>query len=282
VSKVRLEISTNGFDEALQGITSDPFAPTASVTYTGLRIPVTLPTDGPPAQPRYLFNLASLTFQNNVRLMGIRQGLTIGVDANQGTLPEWPTECWVRTPTFRFVDGNVCWMLVREKNPQQSQQKPLTDTQNWAKTQSDSPAMLYNTFTNTNTTLTGAPVVYFEGLSTYTPPPFAGYAQQFETVAGLGNFKDLRFPWENTDAWQSFGSEGILLEGSGRLTLYASVLQTNPATRGTPTQQVTNLSSSATPEEAFIKDMSATIGEGVHVGPNYWRILGALLVEIDQ
>ncbi len=281
MAKVRLEVSTTGFDEALQGITSDPFSGSGTPTATGLRIPVTLPSDGPPAQPRYLFNLASLTFQNNVRLMGIRQGLTIGVDANQGTPPEWPTECWVKTPTFRFVDGNVCWMLLREKNPQQTQQKPVTDAANWAKTQSDSPAMLYQSFTNGNVTATGAPVVYFEDLQNYAPPAFEGYAQTFETVAGLGNFKDLRFPWDSTDAWQAFGSEGILLEGSGRLTLYASVLQTNPATRGVPTQSVTNLSSNAAPEECFIKDFTATVGER-RVGPNYWRIAGALLVEVEQ
>jgi hypothetical protein len=277
---VRIEIGTTGVDEALQGVTSDPFASSANSTYTGLRIPAAFSGDGPTSQPRYLFNLASLTFTGGVKLLGIRQLLTLGVDANEGTPPEWPTEMWVKTPTFRFVDGNVCWMLVREMNPQRTQSKPITDTQNWVKGQSDSPAMLYQTFTNTNVTPSGAPVQYSQGLTAYSPPPFQGLAQQFEGVAGLGNFHDLRFPWDSARAWEAFGPDGVDLEGNGRLTLYASVQQTNPATRNAPTLLPTSLSSNACPEECFIKDFTTTVAS-VQLGPNYWRIGGSLLVEVN-
>jgi hypothetical protein len=283
VGKIRIEVSTTGVDEALQGESSDPFTFTGNPTYTGLRIPPVLnasisPSTVPP-QPRYLFTLASFLFQGNVRLMGLRQGLTIGTDANKGAGVERPIEAWVKTPTFRFVDGNVSWHLVVERQPSQSRQL-LTDTQNWRFRRSDSPAMLYETFTNTTVQPDGAPVQYNVGLTAYTPPatPRSG---SWESVSGMSNMHDIRFPWENPDPWLCFGEQGLEVLGGGRLSLYASVLQSNPNTRGLPTLTPTALSAYACPEECFIQDFASTTGgeEPVALGVNYWRIMGALLIE---
>lgn len=275
--RLRVEVSTTGIDEALQGISSDPFSTTGYSTYTGLRIPAVLSADATPTnQPRYLFCLASLTFQNGIKLLGLRQGLTIGVDANEGSPPERPVECWVKTPTFRFEDGNVSWHLVVEPNPQISQEMVPTNAQNWVKLQSDNPAMLYQTFANSNVTVSGAPVNYIEGLTAYVPPSLT---VGWQPVAGLGNMHDLRFPWDSGNAWHSFGENGVDIEGGGRLSLYASVLQSNPATRATSTLTPTSLSSNAAPEECFIKDFSYGGEEEPLGGPVYWRIMGALLVE---
>jgi hypothetical protein len=274
--RLRFEVSTTGIDEALQGVSADPFPTSGYSTTTGLRIPAVLSvTETPATQPRYLFSLASITFQNGIKLLGIRQGLTIGVDANEGVGVERPLEMWVKTPTFRFVDGNVSWHCVIEPQPQISQAMPTTNAQNWVKSQSDNPAMLYQSFFNTNLTTTGAPVLYIEGLTAYTPPDLT---RGWQPVAGLGNIHDLRFPWDSPSAWHAFGDHGIDIEGGGRLSLYASVLQSNPATRGSPTILPTNLSAYACPEECFIEDFSTTPDE-IPLGPVFWRIMGALLVE---
>ena len=278
MGKIKLEVSTLGIDEALQGVSTDPFTTSGQPTYTGLRVPPVLSTSSKPStQPRYLFNLANINFKDGLCLRGIRQGYTLGMDANEGVLPERPIELWAKTPTFRFVDGNISWHLVLERQTVK-ERIPSTDTQNWSYLRSDASAMLYQTFVNTNVDPnTGAPLFYMSGLTAYTPPDLTG---QLESVAGLGNIHDLRFPWFNENAWFGFGDDGILIEGRGRLTLYASVLQTNPNNRGNPSLTMTNLSSGGMPEEAFIQDYTVSGGEEEpSLGPMYWRIMGALLIE---
>jgi len=165
------------------------------------------------------------------------------------------------------VDGNVSWHLVKEEQVDRAFIRPQTDTQSWAFMQSESPAMLYQTFTNTTVNpQTGAPIYYNIGLTAYSPPKLG---DGWRHIAALGNFHDLRFPWASPTAWDTLNIE---VEGSGRISLYATVLQTNPATRNSGTNQVTSLSSTACPEESFIKDLSA-------VGVNYWRIFGAIVFE---
>jgi hypothetical protein len=275
--RLQLEISSTGIDEALQGVSSDPFPANGYGTSTGLRIPAVLAVGSTPVtQPRYLFCLASTTFQDGIKLLGIRQALTLGVDANEGVAPERPIEMWVTTPDFRFVDGNVSWHLVIENQLARSQSMPATNAQSWAKLQSDSPAMLYQTFTNSNITTTGAPVLYIDGLTAYTPPDLT---TGWQPVAGCGNLHDIRFPWNSASAWRSFGENGLEIEGGGRLSLYASVLQSNPATRGQPTLVPSSLSSNACPEECFIQDFTTVREEDPTLGPVFWRIMGSLLVE---
>jgi len=277
---LRQEISTSGVDESLQNVSSDPFTSLAIGSYTGLRIPPVLSAAATPAtQPRYLFLLASTTFQRGIRLLGLRQGLTIGIDANLGSPPERPVEMWVQTPTFKFPDGNVSWHLMLERQPNRKTRTPSTDTRNWTFLQGDSPAMLYQTFTNTNVdATTGAPLLSLVGLTAYTPPDLTGVT---ESVGGLGTFRDLRFPWDSASAWRSMGEDGLYIPGGGRLSFYASVLQTNPATRDSlPTKQMTTISSSNLPEESFIQDYNVPAGEQAPAkGPVYWRIMGSLIVE---
>jgi len=275
VGAKRFEVWTTGVDEALQGISSGPSVNASGFSpYTGLRIPAVLSASSTPAtQPRYWFQLCSRRFTGKTRIVGIRQLLTLGVDANGGTPPEYPMEMRVRTPTFRFTDGNVSWHLVHEQQPDVNGSSPSTNTQNWMYLSSDGPAMLYQSFTNTNLQPSGAPVIYMEGLTAYTPP---NTSQAWLPVGNLGSFNDVRFPWDGTLAWNDLDIEVI---GSGRISLYATVLQSNPQTRETPSNQVTSLSAYATPEEAFIKDLSFTVGEETPVGPIYWRIGGGLAFE---
>ena len=276
--KIRLEVSTAGIDEALQNVSPQ--------VWTGLRIPPVLASNAlPSTQPRYLFTLCSVTFSEGIKLIGLRQGLTIGMDANEGTAPERPIEQFVRTPTFKFPDGNVVWHLRLERQPQRVVQTPPTDTQSWKFLQSDSPAMLYKTATFSAGNFdpaTGAPLFYNVGLTAYTAPSI----EQFEGVAGLGTFYDLRFPWQDSSSWRSFADGpdgGIDIPGGGRLSFYATVQQTNPATRVQPTKTMTTLSSSNLPEEAFIQDYQINAGGGIAnaLGPIFWRVMGSMIVEKD-
>jgi hypothetical protein len=271
VGKKRYEVSTLGVDEALQGLSSDPFAPQGFTSYAGLRVPLVLPGVIQTAMPRYRFLLATRKFNTRTKIVGLRQGITIGCNANIDAPPERPIECNVVTPGFRFDDGNVSWHLVKEEQVDRAFIRPTTDTQSWAFMQSESPAMLYQTFTNSNVNpQTGAPIYYNLGLTAYSPPKTG---DNWRHIAALGNFHDLRFPWNSANGWDELD---IQVDGSGRISLYATVLQTNPATRNQGSVVVTNLSSTACPEEAFIQDMTA---QGARVV--YWRIFGAIVFEDD-
>jgi hypothetical protein len=268
VGKLRYEISTLGVDEGLQGLTSDPFAAQGFTSYAGLRVPPVLPGVLQVNMPRYRFLLATRKFNRKTKIIGLRQGLTIGCNANIDAQPERPLECNVTTPGFRFADGNVSWHLVKEQG-NRSFIRPQTDTESWAFMQSESSAMLYQTFANSNVNpQTGAPIYYNLGLTAYTPP---NLGDSWEHIAGLGNFHDLRFPWSSPMGWDALDIE---VGGSGRISLYATILQTNPVTRIQGAVAVTSLSSSAAPEEAFIRDMTVQGGK-----VNYWRVFGAIVFE---
>lgn len=279
------EFGTTGVDEALQGLTSSPYPTRGTPSYLGLRIPDAI--GGTPATNRYLFCLATFSTKGG-RIRGIRQALTIGFGG--GANIERPVKMWVVTPDFRFSDGNVSWHLVKEPSQRLVNQIPTTDAQSWAYLQSQSPAMLYKTFTNSNvvpgtfvpTIGNGRPVIYDQGLTAYTPPDVS---TNWTGIGGLGVFYDLRFPWHNANAWNAVD----IPVDSGWYSFYASVLQTNPGTRQTltyptaPTSGDANANldfGAASPEEAFVGNWAAASGEGVvNPGIRYWSIAGSLILE---
>jgi hypothetical protein len=216
-----------------------------------------------------------------MRVLGCRQGLTLGVNlaAVNGEPGYQPLEFAVQTPDFKFPDGNVSWHIVLEQNSKPRNQKPLTDTNNWSYGWADGPAMLYDSFTNTNVTTNGAPQFYMLGLTAYVPPKL--YPSWHPIAADLLSFHDLRFPQNSNQAWSAFG-DGIEVENGTRVSLYATVLQTAPGTyqlsptvtgSGTPGSPVNG----TPPEWAFVSAYTIT-GEAP-VGPNYWRIFGSLIFE---
>jgi hypothetical protein len=277
-----VEVGSTGVDEYLQGLSSSAFPSPGNPSGAGLRVPsfVAGPIVNGIQQPtpRFLFCLASVTTRGKGRIRGIRQGLKIGLDTQSGTLPLRLLEAWVKTPDFRFVDGNVSWHLVKEPT-NTSEQSKLTDTSNWKFRQSHGPAMLYETFTNSNVTTTGAPVIYSQGLTAYTAP---NVATSWTDLGGLGTMYDIRFPWDNAMAWNSLDIE----VECGRFSLYASILQTNPATRKDatffaptpPANSTTNTLAFAVPEEMLLSQYANNI-EGSGVGVNFTRIFGSIIFE---
>jgi hypothetical protein len=280
------EFSTTGVDEALQGFSSSPYPTRGTPSGFGLRIPG--PISG--SVQRYLFCLATFRTSGG-RIRGIRQALTIGWANNNGaTTTERPVEMLVRTPFFRFQNGNTSWHLVKEPQAPLVTKVPPTDTQSWSYQQARGPAMLYQTFTNTNVIPgtaaagigNGRPVLYDQALTAYTAPPVA---TNWTSIGGLGTFYDLRFPWDSDHAWNSVD---IPIDG-GWYSLYCSILQTDPATRIeaiypiAPTSGDANANldfGNAAPEESFIGNWEAADTEGVqNPGIIYWRVAGSLIVE---
>lgn len=276
-NKRRTEVTTSGIDEALQGLSSDPLG-SGLPQRTGLRIPPVIPGLTQETQPRYTFCLATRRVASNkIRLRGIRQYLSLGVDAQFGTPPERVIELPITTPFWTPPDGNVSWHLVTESGPDRVTSIPSTNAAGWAFRQIDGSAMLYESATfaaGTFNPQTGQPNYYFQGLTAYKPPKIHG---DWYALGGLGNMHDLRFgPWSGV--W--FNSIDLVIEGATRVTLYASVLQTNPATRTNLTPPTTWHSQGATPEEAFLVDWTES-GEGPTQGPTYWRVAGSLIFEDD-
>ena len=279
--KRRFELSASGIDEALVGMTSDPWSQGAPQA-PGLRIPAVLPSDEGDVskRPRYFFCLATRTAEAPFKVIGCRQGLTLGVNlaAVNGEPGYQPLEFAVETPDFRFPDGNVSWHIVLERNARPRNQKPLTDTNNWSYGWADGPAMLYDTFTNTNIGLNGQPLLYMAGLTAYTPPKLSNSWKPI--AADLKSFYDIRFPQTSAQAWNAFG-EGIVVGIGTRVSLYATVLQTRPATGFQLGIQNSGDPINGTPPEwAFVTGYTvAGSEEAPTIGPNYWRIFGSLIFE---
>jgi hypothetical protein len=262
VGDATIEVSTVGIDEALAGLSSDPFG--ASVpTSLGLRIPAFVPANG----ERYLFLLASreVVARQRVRVRGWRQYLTIGYNGASG-VPSNPVELAVTTPNFRFPDGNVSWHLVREPGPLSNATllRPNTDLASFMFADSSTPALLYQSYTQSANT-----GFYMLNLTSYVAPT-QRRATWEPIAASLGNVRDLRAPWDDAHSWNSLD---VNVQGPCRVSLYASVLQTNPNTRSNPVIPVTG----GPPEQRFIADVSGLELEGLAV--NFWRVAGALIFD---
>lgn len=273
--KRRYEVATAGVDEGLQGLSSDPFGGRSPLA-TGLRIPSFVNTP----DTRYLVLLASRVIQNTqTRVLGIRQGLEIGLDIGPqlGPTVQRPVTFPVVTPTFRFSDGaNVSWHLVKEPTIRRTVVRPLTEIDSWSYQTSDTPSFLYQSFTSSNVTPLGQPINYPLSITGYTPPQ---YQFEWENIAGLKAIHDIRYPWSSNQAWNSIDE---MVDGNFRISLYASILQTNPATRPGIVYgngiAIDGTAVGGPPEEDFIYKYTFA-SEGPTVGPQFWRVYGSILFE---
>lgn len=270
----RFELSTLGVDPASQGLTTDAWTTprTNTPTALGLYVPPVLPGDTTPdVRPRYLFCLATRSISEGVtRVRSIRQGVTIGCNASSVRDQLYPMTMPVQTPGWHFIDGNISWHLVKEPNTRKVMLHPTSEGPSWRYTETNSPAMLYQSATfaaGATNPASGQPLFYGQGMTSYVPPSNAAWQE----IAGLGNVKDLRFPWQATGNIADNVSE--IVEGSWQISLYASVLQTNPSERLTATIPESLIGTNALPpEESFI----ATFPDA-----RYWSIYGSILFEDD-
>ena len=273
-----VEVSSNGVDEALQGVTNSPFGGMA--TAPGLRIPAFVAPD------RFLFCLATRVVSAPTPIRGIRQLLTIGATLprtggdGSGTPVTSPVEMTVVTPNFQFLDGNVSWHLVIEPAHRRFSAPPNTDAPNFTFAEPQGPSLVYQTFTaaaGTTNPLTGAPLYYQTSLTAYTPPPI--WFDWRPLAQDLFTFNDIRFPWNAASVWNSPNIDVDVYGGEQRVSLYATVLQTSAVQRTIPNYPAALANSSLIPPEwqFIITNFNLTPS----VPTFYWRVGGALIFEDD-
>lgn len=263
----RWEVCASGIDEYLQGLSTDPYA-TTTPSGCGLRVPTL-------ASPnRYLFQLAAIDVDSKhpIRLLGWRQLVTIGCALSTSTDGVTaPYEIQVVDPFWHFLDGNWSFHIVSEpyggwRGPFGPVGANFAPSPEYAR----GSALLYGSFTATNLDALGAPLCYPNTLTSYTPP--AGIEGCWEDVCGLSCVRDLRTTYVDSKAWDSLD---VTVYGPKRLALYASVLQTNPATR--PVVNYPENQTGAAYEDFFLQQ-----AEYYKYALQVWRVGGSLIVEGDQ
>jgi hypothetical protein len=281
-----VEVASTGFDESVGGITSNPFGGVG--TFVGLRIPSLVPAAAPGPLGRYLFLLASRTLHAPTRLRGIGQLLSIAANlprtVGETTTPELPFEFDCVSPEFKFADGNVSWHLVLEPYRGGCDIQPLTDTASFRQGWSEAPALLYQTFTSTAITGTGAPTNYPITLTAYTPPTIWG--SWTPLVEGLWTWNDIRFPWSMPPGQDLIDVPIEVSGGAMRCSLYASVLQTAGGVSMGTVQPTIPAIPSPLPASFFAMPEWGFIGSMVSLTPPapviYWRIGGRLRFEDEE
>jgi len=238
-----VEVSSSSFDPDRAGIGSSPYI--GDMAMTGVRVP-SAPTTS--QSNRYLIRLCAVHIPNKcaIILHGIRQAATIRceqVDAECNTIA---TELEVTSPFWSFSDGNISWHLMLQRSVMTAlvsdpNQQPGTDP-------------------NLSGALDSA-LIYTPPLTPYTAPN-AGIPPG-DQLEWLGVWRDIRYPWENTD-WRLHQ----IVRGPFNLVFYASVHQPDPTGRvvATPADR-----GALRPEDRFL----ATFREAI-----YGRIAGALIVEL--
>ncbi len=204
-----LDQSTAAIDPDRAGVGSTPFN---DATSSRLFVPIT-PTDGVVNKgQRYLFRLAAISVPayGSCRVRGLRQAVGIGTVLSDDSPSQYVVEIDQTSPFWSFPDGNISWHLQfipgasADPQPGSSVVVPGRSTD----TQGTDASRLVRT-------------------PDLVLPPSNGRPPG-KAIGGLGTFRDIRFPW-------GFGGQVSLLDfevqGPGVLAFFASVKQTNPATR---------------------------------------------------
>jgi hypothetical protein len=258
----RIEPFTTGYDPLLRLVGGDPYRGNQA---TGLIVP-SLPTPVSAAglDQRYLFLLAYTEIGPDEckRLRGLRQMWTL-VSSNVGAADaprfvSFSSASSVSTPDFRLPDGNISWHL-RVQNLYEFRTLKVGPTvkPNMAFRAAKGPSLLYETVT----------LDAGGNVTAYTPPK-RGRPPGKDLIPSLGNFWDVRFPW-NLEAWDS--SLDVYVQGPCAVGFYASVRQS----AGTVSPFA--LASVGLPaEENFIAAVAPAAGAGsVKIG----KVAGAMVWE---
>src|ERR1700687_1101782 len=277
---LRSEIITTGIDEQLQLVGSDPYAHIENV---GLRVPFgptatvgkvaplderACPEFPGPLLNRYLFMLCAfnVNYKQCARLRGWRELVTIGTKQTSDAGSPRVVEQEVLSPFWKFADGNVSFHLM-DMGPPGGQGLPLTlrgpiDLNNFKFRWASSPALLYDT----GTVMPAADLFYVD-LTTYVAP-HQGKPYGAPLIPGMSVMYDLRTPWRSGGLpWHAID---IPITGPRTVALFASVRQTNPATRVALTLPLPIYPEALSPEEQFLLNFPNAI---------YWRVGGGLIVD---
>lgn len=239
-----IEVSSTAHDPDFNGVGSSPW--TGDTGNTAVPVPAAATTS---QNNRYLFRLCGIEIPGgrSMVIKGLRQLATIRAPTRDENNLLLTVEREVVSPFWHFLDGNISWHL----RWQQERFAPYPNAAAVAPTPGTSPQMLgYGTALLYRTT-----IVPYTALANGIPPG--------GPMADLGTWRDMRFPWGNTD-W----SMNHVVRGPGAIVLYASVHQTSTTNR--PLYPDAN---GMRPEDRFISEFQ---NEGVIYG----HVGGAMLVEL--
>lgn len=245
-----LDRGSASWDDDFLGIGSTPWNDPASS-----RIMVPSAATGP-NDSRYLIRCATevVGLYEVKRLRGLRQAVGIGQRIAGGT-SEAPTLYVVEmdqvSPFWHFSDGNISWHLRILRAPPGA--RPATRT--------TTPGTMVDYTGGTDTVRLVDPNPAFFAPGRGIPPGWP--------LGPLGTFRDLRFPWSSQGALDSID---VTISGPAVIALYASVRQTDPATRQKLTTAPTDLGA-LPPEERFLLAYPNAI---------YRHVSGSLIVETLQ
>jgi hypothetical protein len=222
------------YDDAKAFVGSSPFA--GETASTGIRVPP-IPTIA--QNRRYLFQLFSASVQPGARAIihSLHQLVYIGTELeeeHEQLDAQWLLEIPVTDPLWCFPDGNISWHL-RTHNPSRPDTTIFQDFPF---------GFPYSNRRDTTDSCLLARVPAAGPPNTYMP--LNGGQPYGVCLAGLGAFRDLRFPWIDHNR----ESLGIVVEGPAQIVLYASVYQTNPENR--PNKPVGIETAGLRPEDLFV------------------------------
>jgi hypothetical protein len=247
----RIEVVTIGTNPNRQLVGSSPYGGASDL---GLFIGANGGLTG--KNNRQLFMLCAKQFNAHERgrLVGFRQYLTMGTNLATDNTAFYPLERPIVTPTWSFVDGNVSW-AIRRIPPGYAAQPSSTNQDGLQFQFSLTPALLYQTIVSTT------PLVVL--------PPYGGQFPGNILAQEWGQFWDLR-----SNEWRKPVLCDVPFKGPCTIAFFASVQQTNPATRtNPPAAPVFSTTSGTTPEDAFLQ---------TYAGATYFRIAGAMVFELED
>lgn len=252
------EYSTTGYDPNRLGYGSGPLR--GNTSNSGLAVPGFVPRNG----DRFLFRLASAVIPANqaAKILRYRLGAVIGQDI-QVVLEEdsWSylLEREVVSPSWSFIDGNIVWSFRWEPiQESQTSSAPNAPPSTMSGIGGSAPALLYNDFDPT-----AAPPVYVA--------PGAGIFPGVE-IGGRGGLFDQHGEWIDVQPFE------WTVKGPGKLSLMASVRQTDPETRP-------YLPAASAPNPVYVQGLRLEdqfllgFGDPPTNTVKYTRILGAFELE---
>jgi hypothetical protein len=251
-----IELVSAAVDPDLLGVGSSPYL--GDYSYTGVRVPRTPTVD---QSHRYLFRLCGIEIPSGSEIVihGLRQLVTLRSEYASGDLT-YALEFEQVSPFWHFIDGDVSWHLRHHTNIFAAQSDA-------AQLPSTSPGLRGGFDTS---------LLYTPPLAPTYVPPSAGIPPGIDVDGSLGTFRDIRFEWDLAD-W----TLSTTVSGPGYVVFYASVHQTDPATRVQVPTTIVDVGA-LRPEDRFLLATRAAPNpdeEAIETAI-YGRVAGAMTVEL--
>jgi len=250
----RVYFASTGPDPSMNFLGSSPYA--GDVGATGIVLP---PDPSTSEATRYLVRTAGFAVPPGsvARVVWIRQLVTIGTTVSvEQNGPDYPIELPVVDPFWHFLDGDVSWHLRRQPGYERPNREFFADT------------AIARPYSYTRDATGPAIVARLLPVSAGGPGYLAlnGGVPYGAELAGLGTFRDLRYPW--TTSIPPDTNLDIQVVGPCKVNLYASVYQTDPDRR--PDPPVIIEGPWTRPEDSFVWRFPEA---------RYWRVGAELAVD---